>query len=292
MTEVAVQRVPFYQVDVFAAQRFRGNPVAVIFGAEGLATEAMQRIANWTNLSETTFVLPPTHAGADYRLRIFDPRHELPFAGHPTLGSAWAYCRQRAAALPSTLVQECAKGLVPLRVDGAAAGIDSGRLSFRLPEVGQQRVDEASVAELAAALGVAPLGPVLNINAGPLWMTARLPDRAQVLQLQPDFGRIAALSQRLHGTGVTVFAEDSSGDVEVRSFAPADGVLEDPVCGSGNGAVAAYRWSQGWRRSYHAAQGACLGRKGEIEVRYETDGAIWIGGQVQICVRGELSLGE
>jgi PhzF family phenazine biosynthesis protein len=279
---------PFQQVDVFTAVPFKGNPVAVILEGDGLSTAEMQAIARWTNLSETTFLCTAGDPGADYRLRIFTPRSELPFAGHPTIGSAAAALRQgRAPRAPGRLVQECGKGLVTLRIEG-------DRIFLALPEPAFREPGAGEIAGAAAALGIAP-GDVARaaiIDVGPVWFTLELASAAAVLDLAPDMGKLSALP--VPGiTGVNVFGRYASGapaEVEVRSFAPGDGVPEDPVCGSGNGCVAALI-----RRdkilpvsAYRASQGRCMGRDGRVEVELASDGTIWLGGQAVTCVEGTL----
>jgi PhzF family phenazine biosynthesis protein len=269
----------FAQIDVFTAVPLMGNPVAVVLDGAGLSDAAMQRFANWTNLSETTFVLPATDPGADYALRIFTPKSELPFAGHPTLGSAHAVI---AAGLATprggALVQECAVGLVAVRVAG------EGALSFRLPP---PQIDPAPAPEaLIAALGAPPLGPPQVVNVGPRWVIAELATPAAVRGLTPDYAALAAYD-RAHGTtGQTIFAREADGNAVVRSFAAADGITEDPVCGSGNGAVAAYRrWSGTGGANYRASQGREIGRDGVIDIRF-ADGEIYVGGRCVTVIEG------
>jgi PhzF family phenazine biosynthesis protein len=282
-------------VDVFTARPMLGNPVAVMLGAEGLDTDAMQAIARWTNLSETTFVLPPTTAEADYQLRIFTPRSELPFAGHPTLGSAHALLEAGAVTLRQggRLVQQCSTGLVDLRIKGT---LDGRRLTFELPPAKLAPLDSADAAELERILGYAVSARVepAIVDVGPVWMIAQMPDAATVLSLQPDLSRLAALERRLGATGLTLFGAHSQGEaaVEVRTFAPSCGVAEDPVCGSGNGSVAAFQWARGLLPpggcSYVAAQGRCVGRDGRIQVDVAADGKVHVGGSCVTCVQGAL----
>jgi PhzF family phenazine biosynthesis protein len=287
-------KLDFKQVDVFTDRPFRGNPVAVVLGADALDGAQMQAIANWTNLSETTFVLRPTRAAADYRLRIFTPRSELPFAGHPTLGSAHAVLEAGiAAGRNGRLVQECGAGLVDIAIEGA--GRDR-RLMLTLPAGKTRALDEADIVDLEAALGTAldrAPAPVA-IDVGPVWITLRLADAAAVLALKPDMGRLAALETRLGVTGVTLFGAGGAGAaIEVRSFAPSVGVPEDPVCGSGNGAVALFLRDNGLLeqtgRSYIAAQGRCLGRDGQVSVRVAESGAVQLGGACVTCIDGTLT---
>lgn len=279
-------------VDVFTSQPFMGNPVAVILDAEGLDTHEMQAIAGWTNLSETTFVLPPSSSQADYRLRIFTPRSELPFAGHPTLGSAYAILEAgRATPREGRLVQECAMGLVQLSV--SEAGGDH-RLSFELPPAKIDALQEADLRELEAILGSqATVAPGI-VNVGPIWIIAQLQDADTVIGLRPDLAKLAAFERRLGVTGVTVFGAHPSGDaaIEVRTFAPSSGVNEDPVCGSGNGSVAAFLWERGLppsgNKDYFAAQGRCVGRDGRIAVNFDAKGGIRIGGSCVTCIDGSM----
>lgn len=277
-------------VDVFTAVPLGGNPVAVVLDVEGLSEAQMRGIAAWTNLSETTFCLPPTEPGADYRLRIFTPRSELPFAGHPTLGSAHALIEAgRVVPKAGVLVQQCAVGLV--RVLSAPEG-----LRFELPEARISALSEAETVRLTALLG-APLKPGTGaalVNVGPSWVVAELADAEAVLALRPDLGEMARFEQGFGATGVTVFGRHAQGaaEVEVRSFAPSDGTPEDPVCGSGNGAVAALRRARGELvngASYQAAQGRCLGRDGRVQIAL-AQGKITVGGAAVTVVEGVLAL--
>ncbi|MBS0989031.1 PhzF family phenazine biosynthesis protein [Acetobacter okinawensis] len=282
-------------VDVFTQTSFAGNPVAVVLDAQGLDTQAMQAIASWTNLSETTFVLPPRAEGADYRLRIFTPRSELPFAGHPTLGSAHAILEAgRATPRDGRLVQECGVGLVALRVEGSGA---ERHLYFSLPPATQQALSAADTEELEAILGVSVdrAAAPLQVDVGPVWVVARVADVAQLLALTPDFGRAKIFEQRLGATGISVFANHAHtlADIEVRSFAASQGVNEDPVCGSGNGSVAVFRHAHGLllpgQVRYNATQGHCVGRAGRLVVSVEPAGAVQVGGQCVTTVEGRLA---
>lgn len=275
-------------VDVFSDRHFMGNPVAVVHDAEGLDTAAMQRIARWTNLSETTFVLPPTAPEASYRLRIFTPMSELPFAGHPTLGSAHAVVAAGLAPR-GPLLQECGVGLVPVQAEPA------DRYRLRLPEARVTTLGAAERAALEAALGAAtdPTVPLQVIDVGPRWLVTELAEPSVLLALQPDLTRLAALERATRTIGVTLFAERGAAghDIEVRTFAPSDGVPEDPVCGSGNGAVAVMRRALGRVSpggSYLAQQGRCVGRDGRIEIALDAAGDIWVGGACVTTVSGVL----
>jgi PhzF family phenazine biosynthesis protein len=281
---------PFQQVDVFSAVPFKGNPVAVVLDADRLSGEQMQAIAAWTNLSETTFVCTPSVPKADYRVRIFTPRSELQFAGHPTIGSAHAVLRnglKPKSAGHLVLVQECGKGLVTLRIDGE-------RLFLALPTPALTELAVAQLNELADALGIeaASVYAKATINVGVTWITLQLVDAGMVRRLHPDQARIRTLTPP-GVVGVTVFGLAASGanpNVEVRSFAPAEGVAEDPVCGSGNGCVAALvrreRLIAG--STYVASQGSCVGRDGRVEVRFGDDDTIWLGGHAVTRVEGRL----
>jgi PhzF family phenazine biosynthesis protein len=286
----STRRIAFQQVDVFTAVPFKGNPVAVVLEGDGLSTAQMQAIAGWTNLSETTFVCPPTDPAADYRLRIFTPRREIPFAGHPTIGSAHALLRHgRVPRSPGRVVQECGKGLVELRVDG-------DRLFLALPKPAFREPDAAQRAAAAAALGLtAPeILRAAIIDVGPVWFTVQLCDGATVAKLEPDMAAIAALSRdALSGLNVFgLYGDGGPADLEVRSFAPAHGIPEDPVCGSGNGCVAAFIQREALlaRSSYVSSQGRRLQRDGRVEVRFAADGVIWLGGHAVTCIEGTLAV--
>ena len=272
----------FKQVDVFTAVPFKGNPVAVVLEAEGLSDAEMQGFANWTNLSETTFVLPPSDRQADYRVRIFTPKAELPFAGHPTLGTAHAVI-EAGLAVPQEgrLVQECAVGLVELAVG-------EGGLSFKLP---RYALTELTDPEATAWIGAAVKGAAKAVDVGPVWLVAEVAEVAALEALEPDLPRLAAYYEPLGYTGATIYAADGE-RVVIRSFAPGDGIPEDPVCGSGNGAVAAFRLAAGQvadGSSYIASQGRQIGRDGKVSVRI--DGAdIYVGGQCVTCVEGAVRL--
>lgn len=281
-------------VDVFSGKPFLGNPVAVVFDAEDLGDAEMQSIARWTNLSETTFLLPPTRDGADYRLRIFTPLSELPFAGHPTLGSAHA-ALEAGLMEPreGRLVQECGAGLVEITVAGE---VPDRRLMLALPPATVTPLAEGEVEELEGILGAPVLRqPVpASIDVGPVWVVAELADAAAVTGLRPDLARSARFERRLGVTGITVFGRhpDGPADIEVRSFAPSCGVDEDPVCGSGNGSVAVLRARGGQfpagGATYVAAQGGSIGRAGLVEVTVDTGGGVKLGGARITTIDGRL----
>ncbi len=282
----------FKIVDVFSSTSFRGNPVGVVLGADDLAPEQMQRIAAWTNLSETTFHLRPTNPEADYRLRIFTPSCELPFAGHPTLGSAHALIEAgMIEATAGRVVQECSSGLVPITV----AGTGSERmLHLQVPNHALREVSGTEQAELATILGipVSKISPALLIDLGARWVVMELESVAALLALRPDLAASARLETAMEATGITVFAhhDGAGGGIEVRSFAPSCGVDEDPICGSGNGAVAAYRLARGQigaEARYTATQGRVVGRDGTVFVRIE-GARIQIGGRTTTSVEGQI----
>jgi PhzF family phenazine biosynthesis protein len=284
-----MKAVGFKQVDVFTRRPFLGNPVAVVLEGSALSAQDMQRIAAWTNLSETTFVLSPGCAAADYRLRIFTPRAELPFAGHPTIGSAHAVLEAGIAkAKDGRLRQECGAGIVNLRVDGETLWLES-------PPATAMPLGDSAAAELTKSLNAAPEDSPLVVDVGPRWLVAELNDAEAVAALEPDMQGISALSSALAIGGVTVFgaSTDKLSAMHVRSFAPAHGIPEDPVCGSGNISVAAYLWKSGqaarFGAGYTARQGMQLGRDGRVSIRFE-DGKILLGGSAVTCVEGALRL--
>jgi PhzF family phenazine biosynthesis protein len=294
-TENALKTRAYKVVDVFTSIPLKGNPVAVILDAEGLDTQTMQGIARWTNLSETTFLLPPTRPEADYRLRIFTPQSELHFAGHPTLGSAFAALE--AGMVPSNkdaLVQECGVGLVKLQV---LTQRGERQINFGLPPAQFVALDAPEVLELEAILGdtvVREAQPAI-IKVGAVWVVAQMPSVEALLALTPHHGRSAEFERRLGANGLSVFALCQGGDkaLEVRSFAPSCGVPEDPVCGSGNGSIAVFLRERGLLsgigHSYLAGQGQCMGRDGRVAVRLDDTG-ISIGGNCVTCIDGTLSL--
>jgi PhzF family phenazine biosynthesis protein len=281
---------PFAQVDVFTATPYLGNPVAVVLDGTGLSTEQMRAFCNWTNLSEATFVLPPTAegaaAGADYRLRIFCPGRELPFAGHPTLGSCHAWLG--AGGKPKqagVIVQECGVGLVKIRHHAAA-----GRLAFAAPPLRRSGpLDTAQVARLAHGLGITPNDIVAHAwcDNGPGWQGLLLKSADQVLALKPDVVQLAGLDVGV----VAPHPPRADCQFEVRAFFPGNaGLTEDPVTGSLNAALAQWLMGAGLAPpSYVAAQGTALGRAGRVYVaRDGTD--IWVGGASVTCIEGVVAL--
>lgn len=278
-------RFPLLTVDVFTERPLLGNPVAVVLEADALDPATMQRVAAWTNLSETTFVLRPPD-GADWRVRIFTPRLELPFAGHPTLGTAHAVLAHGGVPPgPRALRQACAAGVLPVERDAG------GRLWVRVPPARVADAGAAVAGALAAALGVPAREPRV-VDVGAVWLVARLADDAAVRGLRPDLAAVAAVAAEAGATaGVTVFA---AGDpLVVRSFAPGAGVPEDPVCGSGNAAVAGWRVAGGevaGPAAWTASQGREVGRDGRVAVRVDADGGVWVGGHAVTVAAGELRL--
>jgi PhzF family phenazine biosynthesis protein len=276
----------FHQLDVFSAQPLKGNPLAVVHAAEGLSDAAMAAFARWTNLSETTFLLPPSDAAAaasDYRVRIFTPGGELPFAGHPTLGSCAAWLA--AGGVPKqagVVVQECGVGLVRIRRDGT-------RLAFAAPPLKRTGpLDEALLARIAAGIGVAREALVQHqwVDNGPGWCAVMLPSAAEVLAVKPDWARLGAIKLGL------VAPQPAGADTqfEVRAFVPTLGVPEDPVTGSLNAGLAQWLIGAGFAPpAYVAAQGAALGRAGRVHVQHDGSDC-WIGGDVAFCIEGTVEL--
>lgn len=273
----------FSEVDVFTATPYHGNPVAVVLEAEGLSDEAMQRVANWTNLSETTFVLAPGAADADYRVRIFTPVSELPFAGHPTLGTCHAWLG--AGGTPKrgdVVVQECAAGLVPVR-----RGEDG--LEFAAPPLLRAGPAQESVVELIAATFGIERGAILAAewaDNGPGWVAVLLESADAVLAVRPGFGA------ELFVGFVGPYPQGSPYAFEVRAFFPKDATLvEDPVTGSLNASLADWLLRTGRVQApYVASQGTALGRSGRVHVSRDEDGTIWVGGGTVTCVEGGIEV--
>ena len=302
---------PFQQVDVFTAEPLRGNPLAVVLDGEGLSDAQMQAFAAWTQLSETTFVLPPTPegraGGADYRVRIFTPGGELPFAGHPTLGTAHAWLT--AGGKPqsnSQLVQECGVGLVTLRQQ-------DGRYAFAAPALRRAAPAADKLAAVRNALNLAPeeVLAAQDLHNGPHWLGLLLPDVDTVLTLEPDHaalktlgikvgvaarcasapGLIRRASREARAFAGHLARHSDSTDMEVRAFAAPVGVAEDPVTGSLNASLAQWFIADGHMPArYRARQGTALGRAGEVFVQRDETGQVWIGGDVVACIRGDVTL--
>jgi PhzF family phenazine biosynthesis protein len=284
----------FRQVDVFTAVPYRGNPLAVVLDAQGIDDAAMQRFTDWTNLSEATFLLPPLHPQADYRVRIFCPGRELPFAGHPTLGSCHAWLEAGGRPKGDVVVQECGVGLVRIRRDG-------DRLAFAAPPLRKSGpLPEDEVALIARGLGV-DRAEILHhawCDNGPNWRGVMLASAERVLALEPDATVLAGLDVGVVGPRgkVGVVAPRAPGDddcaFEVRAFFPGNaGMAEDPVTGSLNAALAQWLIGAGLAPPrYVASQGTRLGRAGRVHVARDDEGEIWVGGASVTCIEGTVFL--
>ncbi len=302
----------FQQVDVFTDTAFLGNPLAVVLDGEGLSDAQMQAFARWTQLSETTFVLPPTPKGAagggDYRVRIFTPGAELPFAGHPTLGTAHAWLQAGGQPRQSgQLVQECGVGLVSLK------SVD-GRWAFAAPPLQRQTPAPALLAEVLAALGLQPdeVLAAQDLNNGPHWLGLLIDSVDSLLSLEPDHAALKRLNTKV---GVAAKRQVSAGslirranrearafaastpitndptDLEVRAFAAPVGIAEDPVTGSLNASLAQWLMAEGHMPTrYSARQGTALGRAGQVFLSQDESGQVWVGGDVVGCIQGLVTL--
>ena len=284
-----MQQRPFKQVDVFTAMAYRGNPLAVVLDAGGMSDEAMQHFAQWTNLSETAFLLAPDDDAADYRVRIFTPAAELPFAGHPTLGSCHAWLE--AGGKPRSrgfVVQECKTGLVRIRREG-------GRLAFAAPPLKRSAPSAARLPQVAAALGLKASQVIAaqTLDNGPVWIALLLDSPQTVLKLSPDHLALKNLGVKV---GVAAIYETSgeAGEaplLEVRAFAAASGIPEDPVTGSLNASLGQWLVAEGRLPTrYLAAQGVCLQRAGRVHVEQDRAGQLWVGGESVTCISGTVSL--
>jgi PhzF family phenazine biosynthesis protein len=272
----------FSQVDVFGSGPCSGNPVAVVLDAEGVGDEELQRFARWTNLAETTFVLPPAQPEADYRVRIFTPVVELPFAGHPTLGTCHAWLRGGGEARdPGEIVQECDAGLVRIRRD------DVGLAFAAPPLVRSGPASEEDAARVAAALGVDPgeMVAVEWVDNGPGWICALFESAERVLELRPG-----ALDFDLGAVGFHPPASEAA--IELRAWAPVNGLAaEDPVTGSLNASVAQWLLGNGRLAApYVATQGTAIDRAGRIEISADDAGTIWVGGRAETVIDGSVEL--
>lgn len=284
----------FQQVDVFASGPFSGNPLAVVVDGEGLSTEEMAAFSRWTNLSETTFLLPPTMPEADYRVRIFTLARELPFAGHPTLGSCHAWLAAGGTPRdPGRIVQECGAGPVPIRRSG------DGTLAFAAPPLLRGGpVDEALVEELAAVLGIArgEIEDAQWADNGPGWVAVLLRSADAVLALEPDFARRTGVATGAGSLDVGIVGPYPPGSPcawEVRAvFSDDTGAMrEDPVTGSLNASLAQWLLSTGHATApYTAAQGTRLGRAGRVRIERDADGVVWVGGAVAARIAGTVEL--
>lgn len=301
----------FHQVDVFTGTPYFGNALAVVVGGSGLDDAAMQRFANWTNLSETTFLLPPQDASADYRVRIFSRHGEMDFAGHPTLGSCHSWLQ--AGGKPKRadmIVQECPVGLVKIRREVTEAGAQ--QLAFAAPPLQRSAPEPDVLTQIAAALGLA-LPQILAaqwLDNGTVWMGLLLDSPETVLQLTPNHLALATLKIKV---GVAALypaappliaranrearafgqatAQAATPELEVRAFAAAMGVNEDPVTGSLNASLAQWLMAEGYTpERYTASQGVCVGRAGLVHLQRDSTGQVWTGGECVTCITGSVHL--
>lgn len=280
-----MSRFDFKQVDVFSDEPLKGNPLAVVFGADPLSDARMAAFANWTNLSETTFILEPRDPRADYRLRIFTTLQELPFAGHPTLGSCHAWLEAGGVPKGEEIVQECAVGLVRIRRNGA-------ELAFLAPPLLKSGPVAAGLLEqVRQGLRLAP-GAIVDaqwVDNGAGWLAVLLAERGQVLDLQPDYSQLKDLAVGV----IAPWNPERDGDAaqfEVRAFIAGDGMPEDPATGSLNAGIAQWLLGAGLApESYVVSQGLSMGRAGRIQVERIGD-EIWIGGSAVTCIEGSLTL--
>jgi PhzF family phenazine biosynthesis protein len=287
-----MQQRAFMQVDVFTAEPYLGNPLAVVLDGTGLSTAQMQAFTDWTNLSEATFVLPPSHPQADYDVRIFCPGRELPFAGHPTLGTCHAWLAAGGVPKGEDVVQSCGVGLVKIRRAGQ-------RLAFAAPPLRRGGpLDEADVQLIARGLGVAR-SDILHhawCDNGPGWRSVMLGSAAQVLALTPDAQLLHGLDIGVVGprgkVGVVAAHEGSEAQFEVRAFFPTkNGLSEDPVTGSLNAALGQWLMGAGLApERYVASQGTALGRAGRVHVQRDAEGQVWVGGDSVTCISGQVRL--
>lgn len=281
---------PVTWVDVFGRGPLSGNPVAVVHDADDLDDDTLAGFARWTNLSETTFLLRPTDPGADYRVRIFTPAEELPFAGHPTLGTAHAWLSAGGRpAHDGVVVQECGVGLVEVRT-----GPGTDRLAFRAPGLLRSGpVDDATLARAVEALRVTPEEVIRAawIDNGPGWLGLQLRDAARVLALEPDFVAMRGLELGVIGEHEPGEAEQVGAAYEVRAFCPGFSVPEDPVTGSLNAGFAVWLVGEGvLPPDYVARQGTAMGRDGRVHVTRDDTGDLWVGGAARTVVTGRAGL--
>ncbi len=272
----------FRQVDVFTNTPYLGNPLAVVLGADGISSEQMQRFAHWTNLSETTFVLQPEDDRADYRVRIFMPTGELPFAGHPTLGTCHAWLEAGGTPRePGRVVQQCGAGLVTIRHD------DDGLRFAAPPLVRSGPVDEPLARHIAGILGIGrdEIVDLQWADNGPGWVAVLLASAEAVLAVKPG-----PTDMDLGIAGP--YPPGAEAAFEVRAFFPKDGAtIEDPVTGSFNASLAQWLLATGRAEApYLARQGTALGRRGEVHISSDDDGTVWVGGGVVTCVSGTVDL--
>lgn len=274
---------PFKQVDVFTSTPYNGNPLAVIMDARDLSDEQMQAIARWTNLSETTFVLPPTDEAADYRVRIFTPDTEFPFAGHPTLGTAHALLEAGVALkTPGQIVQECGLGLVRVKIS------DDGALAFAAPEATLTPFSDAPITSALNSDSLEEQLPVMIADMGIRWLLVPMTSAEAVLAVKPDVVEFARLVRKANVDGVVPFGPlaGENEQYEVRGLLIEQGALtEDPVTGSANACLARYLQARGVELDYRVRQGTAMQRAGRLSVTYAADG-VWIGGQTVTVIDG------
>lgn len=285
----------YLQMDVFADRPGAGNALGAVLDGEQFDPARMQAFAAWTNLSETIFLLPPTVAGADYRVRIFTPCQELPFAGHPSVGAAWAAIKGGLVAPGKTrLVQECAAGLLPVRIDTAGDALLPNVRAPRARRIGGIELAPALLAAAVRNMRLGALEPAVWDN-GPRWWLLELADADAVRGLQPDLAAIAALTVATGAVGLAVHADDprEGHHLAVRAFCPADNIPEDPVTGSAQASIAAQlaeaRRLPGHDGRYVGSQGREIGRDGRVSVHVDAEGEVWIGGKVQLVIKGDVS---
>ena len=286
----------YLQVDVFSKRPGCGNPLAVVLDAEGLSSEQMQKIAAWTNLVETTFVLPPSEANADYRVRIFTPQREIPFAGHPSLGTAHALLALKLVrAQKGEIIQECGAGLIPIRIETSKKF--RRRLFFRAPVVKNIEAFDSGFEPAAAVfskLALGELAPSL-VEGGRKWWIAEMRDEKSLRSLQPDHAAITAMSKASDSMGLCVFSrcKDQDYQLAVRAFAPAFGIKEDPASGAANATIAAYLLDSGALQSighnYRVSQGREMGHDATIDLRAEKQEDIWVGGECQTVINANMN---
>jgi len=283
---MAIRR--FKQIDVFGGRRYRGNPVAVVMDAEGLSSAEMQQFARWTNLSETTFLLPPSSPDPDYRVRIFTPAHELPFAGHPTLGTchAWLDAGNRPNS-PTQIIQECGAGLIPISRKGG--------LAFASPPLLRSGEVEAALVEQLVEVLRIDRDQIMDtqwVDNGPGWVGVLLKDADAVLAVEPDFSGYTNPEELNIGL-VGPYADGSDCAFEVRAiFNDEYGqTVEDPVTGSLNASVAEWLISTARANApYISSQGTLVGREGRVQVDQDTDGTVWVGGDTFTCINGKVEI--
>ncbi|ABN64948.2 predicted protein [Scheffersomyces stipitis CBS 6054] len=283
----------FKQVDVFTSVKFKGNPLAVLFDADDLTSEQMSDIATWTNLSETTFILKPTEPTADYKVRIFTPVNELPFAGHPTLGTCFSLLESgRIKPKNGLIIQECKAGLVSIRVENYDENdLSNVFLSFTLPYYKFSPITEEAIAQTEVGLGlpagaIAASTPPVLVDDGPKWAIFQLKDAQAVLDVQIDFTKIGVVSEANGWSGLGLFGKHEDGTYEMRNLIPAEGSTEDPACGSGAGAVGAYvgAFLKEEVKSLNIKQGIKVNRDAKLKVTLVTNAE----GKLDVIVGGNV----